>query len=650
MKSIKYILLFITSSILIIFACNTSTKEEHSNGVSIDIPSNASIDEVTYLATKVRPSTQQIDYQQREMLGFIHFGMNTFTGKEWGTGKEDPMIFNPTKLDADSWVKTFKDAGITGVILVAKHHDGFCLWPSKYTKHSIANCPWKNGQGDIVKDVAEACKKYNMKLCLYLSPWDMHEKTYGTEEYNDYYVHQMEELLTNYGPVYLFWFDGAGTVNKDGKQTVPLDWNRFFNRAKELQPNILLSGIKDIRWVGNEAGRGHETEWCVQGINGTHGEFANQSDSLLGTIEYLMKKEKLVWYPSRGGLPIRKGWFYNPQDNHTTKSLQYLINSYFSTVGQNSNLLLNLSPDTLGQIPQQDANRLIEFGNLIQEMKKTDYAKGAKVTPISGWSDSTPSNLIVDNDPFTSWHTHKNVCNAEAVISLRKAATINVIKIQENIRDYGQRVKSFAIDAWIDNQWKEIKRSTTIGFRKMIYLPHPITTDKFRVRFLDARVSISWSNFSLYFITYPIVSDTIYNKEYVSQSQYKISFDGIIAKDNLESLKDNNPQTYWNGELSNSHENAFIFKIQPQEIKGLLYRPVDLKDCGHIEYYTIYISNDGKTWGNPIAKGRFGNIQNNPVEQLVTFKKQNVRFIKFVINGVTSANREIKIADLMLYK
>ena len=649
MKTIDYISLFIISSIFILSACTTSTKENNSNGISIDIPSNASVDEVTYLATKVRPSTQQIDYQQREMLGFIHFGINTFTGKEWGTGKEDPKIFNPTKLDADSWVKTFKDAGITGVILVAKHHDGFCLWPSKYTEHSIANSPWKNGQGDIVKDVAEACRKYDMKLCLYLSPWDMHEKTYGTNEYNEYYIHQMEELLTNYGPVYLFWFDGAGTVDKEGIQNVPLDWDRFFSRAKELQPNILLSGIKDIRWIGNEAGKGHETEWCVQGINGTHGEFRNQSSPLLGTIEYMMKKEKLVWYPSRGGLPIRKGWFYNPQDDHTTKSLQYLINSYFSTVGQNANLLLNLSPDTLGRIPQKDAQRLLEFGNAIKEMKKNDYAKEAKVTPISGWSGSTKSNLIVDNDPFTSWHTEDNVCKAEAIISLKKASTINVIKVQENIRDYGQRVKSFAIDAWLDNQWKEIKKSTTIGFRKIIHLDRPITTDKFRIRFLDARISISWGNFSLYFLPEFENQDFICNSNYLSQSMWKISSNGING-DKFGSLKDNNPQTYWNGKLTNCHENAFIFETQAQEVKGLVYRPADSKDCGHIEYCTIYISNDGVKWGDPVAKGRFGNIQNNPVEQTVIFKSKNARFIKFVINGITSTDGRIKISDLMLYK
>lgn len=176
--------------------------------VSVTLPDNPLREEVVRLATKVRPSYRQLDYQQREMLGFIHIGMNTFTGAEWGTGKEDPSLFNPSQLDADKWVKTFKDAGISGVILVAKHHDGFCVWPSKYTSHTVANSPWRNGKGDLVKEVADACRKYDMKLCLYLSPWDMHEKTYGTEAYNDYYIHQLEELLTGYGPVYLLWFDG----------------------------------------------------------------------------------------------------------------------------------------------------------------------------------------------------------------------------------------------------------------------------------------------------------------------------------------------------------------------------------------------------------------------------------------------------------
>lgn len=401
--------LCLLSLFFLLSACTSGTPLQKQEGKSFSVPANASREDVIKLATEVRPSYRQLDYQQREMLGFIHIGMNTFTGAEWGTGKEDPSIFNPDQLDAEEWVKTFKDAGITGVILVTKHHDGFCVWPSKYTDHTVAHSPWRNGQGDMVKEVADACKKYDLKLCLYLSPWDMHEETYGTEAYNDYYIHQLEELLTNYGPVYLLWFDGAGVNSKTSGKEMNFAWERIFKRARELQPDILLSGAApDIRWVGNEAGQGRETEWSVQGIDDENvlfgGEIKGHASTAknLGSIDELMNKKRLVWYPSRGGLPLRKGWFYNPNDDQTTKSLEYLVNSYFSTVGQNSNLLPNLSPDKTGRIPGKDAKRLIDFGKIIAAMKQTDYALGAKTIPVSGWDNSSEKNVLTDNDPFTS--------------------------------------------------------------------------------------------------------------------------------------------------------------------------------------------------------------------------------------------------------
>ena len=331
--------------------------------ISVVLPENPSKEEVIRLATEVRPSYRQLDYQQREMLGFIHIGMNTFTGMEWGTGKESPSLFNPSQLNAGEWVRIFKEAGITGIILVAKHHDGFCVWPSKYTSHTVAHSPWREGKGDLVREVAEACREYDVKLCLYLSPWDMHEKTYGTEAYNDYYIRQLEELLTEYGPVYLLWFDGAGITSDVSGREMPFDWERIFGRARELQPGVILSGnAPDIRWVGNEKGKGRETEWCVQGIDNNERLFGSLPGydptlSDLGSIDDLMKRKRLVWYPSRGGLPLRKGWFYNERDDNTIKSLSYLVNSYFETVGQNSNLLPNLSPGPTGQIPEKDGRR-----------------------------------------------------------------------------------------------------------------------------------------------------------------------------------------------------------------------------------------------------------------------------------------------------
>lgn len=644
----------LTLAVIISLLSGGLTAQE---AVSVILPTNPSREEVVRLAAEVRPSYRQLDYQQREMLGFIHIGINTFTGTEWGTGKEDPSLFNPSRLDADMWVRTFRDAGITGVILVAKHHDGFCVWPSKYTTHTVANSPWRDGKGDLVKEVADACRKYDMKLCLYLSPWDMHEKTYGTEAYNDYYIHQLEELLTNYGPVYLLWFDGAGTTEDVSGVKMPFDWERIFSKARKLQPDVLLSGnAPDIRWVGNEKGKGRETEWCVQGINNTETLFGSLSEYNpalpdLGSIDDLMKKKRLVWYPSRGGLPLRKGWFYNKRDDNNIKSLKYLVNSYFETVGQNSNLLPNLSPDHEGRIPEKDANRLIQFGNIISRMKKTDYAKGATVKAVSGWETDTPPDAITDDSPFTSWHTPDGITTAVAEVQLKQPSTINVIKLQENIRDFGQRVESFAIDVWKDNGWKEIAQSTTIGFRKMLRLPSPVTADKFRIRFTDARVSISWGNLSMYYLEeVPDETEQQDKQKTIAPSNIQISLDGLTSSSNdYKALIDGDETTRWKGEADKLPA-AFIFKMaEPCNLSGFSYLPVE-DGAGYIENYAIYVSGDGVNWRKPVTSGRFGNITNNPVEQIITFNADKVHYFKFEVLGTTTDTRTFTIADLKLFE
>lgn len=614
---------------VLLFSGYVAAQDVKTEGVSVTLPDNPSKEQVIELATRVRPSYRQLDYQQREMLGFIHIGMNTFTGAEWGTGKEEPSLFNPSQLNADEWVKTFKDAGVTGVILVAKHHDGFCTWPSKYTTHTVAHSPWRGGKGDLVKEVANACRKYDMKLCIYLSPWDMHEKTYGTAAYNDYYIHQLEELLTHYGPVYLLWFDGAGVESSVSGKEMPFQWERIFSKARELQPDVILSGnAPDVRWVGNESGKGRETEWCVQGINNSEklfGSLANYNPMLadLGGVDDLMAKKRLVWYPSRGGLPLRKGWFYNERDNATTKSLKYLVNSYFSTVGQNSNLLPNLSPDASGRIPEKDARRLIDFGNIIQRMKAVDYAQGAMVTPVSGWIGDTSSAVITDETPFTCWHTADGVTSATAEVRLKQPATINVIKLQENVRDFGQRVESFAVDVMTSAGWKEIARSTTIGFRKMVRLSESVCADQFRIRFTDARVSVSWGGLSMYYL------------EEVPEEELPTSVGRVIAESDIQ--------------LSQNGSN-YIFKLKDiHKLTGFSYIPAE-GATAYIERYAVYLSKDGKRWGQPLATGRFGNIVNNPVEQFVPLKSTEACYVKLEVLKMTSDTQERVAGEFKLFE
>lgn len=595
--------------------------------VSVTLPERATREQVIRLATEVRPSYRQLDYQEREMLGFIHIGMNTFTGAEWGTGKEEPSLFNPSRLNAEEWVRTFKEAGITAVILVAKHHDGFCTWPSRYTDHSVAHSPWRDGKGDLVKEVADACRKLDMKLCLYLSPWDMHEQTFGTPAYNDYYIHQMEELLTRYGPVYLLWFDGAGTTSDVSGHEMPFDWERIFRRARELQPDVILSGnAPDVRWVGNEKGKGRETEWCVQGINNMEtlfGSLTGYEPTLpeLGGIDDLMTKKRLVWYPSRGGLPLRKGWFYNSRDDDAVKSLNYLVNSYFVTVGQNSNLLPNLSPDPSGRIPEKDAQRLIRFGGIIRRMKAVDYAKGATATALGGWTGKTDSQVMTDNDPFTSWHTPEGITSASLEIRLKQPATVNVIKLQENVRDFGQRVECFAVDVMSASGWKEIARSTTIGYRKMLRLKEPVHADRFRIRILNARISVSLGNVSMYYL------------EEIPAEEAQVSAKSMVSKSNITIFADGS---------------AYILRLNAEHtLNGLSYLPEE-GTGEYIENYAVYLSRDGKHWGNPVATGRFGNIVNNPVEQYVSFEAAKACYVKLEVLKTTSGAKLPAVPRLKL--
>lgn len=640
-------------ALLLSVSCFAQNKSE---GISVLLPENATRQQVLEASVKVCPSYRQLDYQEREMLGFIHIGMNTFTGAEWGTGKEDPSIFNPTLFNGEELVKIFKDAGLTGVILVAKHHDGFCVWPSRYTTHNISHSPWKDGKGDLVKEVSDACRKYKMKFCLYLSPWDMHEKTYGTDAYNDYYIHQLEELLTHYGPVYLLWFDGAGTVESVSGKKMPFDWQRIFGKARELQPDVLLSGnAPDIRWVGNEIGKGRSTEWCVQGINNKEVFFGSldgysYKTPNLGSIEDLMTKKRLVWYPSRGGLPIRKGWFYNAKDDNNIKSLRYLVDSYFSTVGQNSNLLPNLSPDKSGRVPQKDSNRLIQFGRIIKKMKSIDYAKQAQVVPISGWVGRPSSSLITDGSPYTSWHTADGTTSAIAEVRLKRPATINVIKLQENVRDFGQRVDSFAIDVKDGSSWRKVAEGTTIGYRRMLRLSQPVHASSFRIRILHSRISVSLSNLSLYYLENVPEDDSILNegRNVIDYRHIAISTQQLQNVKNLSELLHNNSNSMFSAQVKTFPASIVFAADGIVTFSGLSYLPDD-KNNAHIDNYAIYLSMDGEKWGKAILVNRFGNIENNPVEQVVSITPTKAKYLRLEIQKVTSTNGEISIKQIKLY-
>ncbi|HSK14294.1 MAG TPA: alpha-L-fucosidase, partial [Phnomibacter sp.] len=371
-------------------------------------------DEIVRKAGSLAPTPRQLRWQQLELTAFFHFGVNTFTDREWGTGKEDPKIFNPSQLDAMQWVRAAKDAGIKQVIITAKHHDGFCLWPTATTKHSVASSPWKQGKGDVVKEVADACSKLNIGFGVYLSPWDMNSTVYGSDAYNDLFVQQLTELLTNYGRIDEVWFDGANGEGPNGKKQV-YDFERWYKLIRTLQPQAVIAIMgPDVRWVGTETGYGRETEWSVVPADNMDPEkiaetsqqdlaFKPQGDMMgddLGSREKIRNAKALVWYPAETDVSIRPGWFFHDAENDKVKDPEKLLDIFFHSVGKNGVLLLNIPPDKRGLVHEKDIEALQGWKKRRDEIFAKNLLKNRSYPALWDDHDSTtvpwPENNILE--------------------------------------------------------------------------------------------------------------------------------------------------------------------------------------------------------------------------------------------------------------
>lgn len=439
------------------------------------------------------PTQSQLAWHEMELNAFVHFTTNTFTGKEWGYGDESPSIFNPTEYNADQWVRTFKEAGFKGVILTCKHHDGFCLWPSKYTEHSVKNSPWKNGSGDVVRDVMRACKKYELKFGVYLSPWDRNHAGYGTPEYLEYYRNQLTELFTNYGPVFEMWFDGAnggdgyygGAREKRSIQgSTYYQWPTTLQLVRDMEPEVIFfsDAGPGVRWVGNERGVAGETNWNTITPDTL---FAGKAgiEKLLNTGS----ETGTHWIPAEVDVSIRKGWFYHAEEDSLVKTPQQLFDLYLTSVGRGSTLLLNVPPDKRGLVHENDVASLEGFRALLDSTFKTDLAVNKKVTASSYRGKSkqyAPSNLT-DNNASTYWTTDDEILTGNFEIDFEQTQQIKYLVLQEDIR-LGQRVKSFTMEAFTNNEWKQIASGTTIGHKRILKL-NPIETDKVRISITDSK-------------------------------------------------------------------------------------------------------------------------------------------------------------------
>ena len=471
-----------------------------------------SMDDIILKAANVTPSPQQYEWQRMESTAFLHFTINTFTDKEWGEGAEDPSLFNPTGLDARQWARVLKEAGMKLAILTCKHHDGFCLWPSRYTEHSVKNSPWRDGRGDVVREVSDACREAGLKFGVYLSPWDRHEPSYGdSPRYNEHFKNQLRELLTEYGDIAEVWFDGACGEGPNGKRQV-YDWPGSYEVIRELMPDAVIAIMgPDVRWVGTESGYGRETEWSVVPVEMSDREkiAANSQkadapdafmpkdlmDADLGSREKIKTAGRLIWYPSEVDVSIRPGWFYHANQDDQVKTPEKLVDIYFSSVGRNSLLLLNVPPDTRGLIHENDVQSLRGMRAILDDIFREDFARGARVFATSA-RNGKKADAVVDGDYETYWMPGEDADHASVELNLTGKRTFNVILLQENIK-VGQRMEQFRIEAWIDNGWKTVADGTTIGYKRLLGFPG-ITTDRIRLTILESRTSPALSTFGLY--------------------------------------------------------------------------------------------------------------------------------------------------------
>lgn len=564
----------------------------------VAFPADATAAEKIEMASRLVPTPQQLEWQRMELTAFLHFGVNTFTGREWGDGTEDPAIFNPTSLDCEQWVRTLKESGFKMAIITAKHHDGFCLWPTKTTRHSVASSSWKGGKGDVVRELRDACKKYGIKFGVYLSPWDRNASCYGdSPAYNQFFIEQLTELLTNYGEVHEVWFDGANGEGPNGKKQI-YDWDAILKTIRRLQPKAVTAIMgDDVRWVGNEKGIGRETEWSATALTpGIYPRSGEQNKELgifgkakdLGGRDIVARATELFWYPSEVDVSIRPGWFYHADQDKQVKSLNHLTDIYFKSVGYNSVLLLNIPPDLRGLINENDVQRLKEFSSYLKKTFARNY-------------------VLKGNE---AWHGTSGTVRQ---YDIQKDALVNAFMIQEDISK-GQRVESFLVEAYKDGSWIHMAEGTTVGYKRLVRFSDT-RPERIRVTIRSARGVANVAAVGLFYAE-PLAD----KNEEVQLSDVPVDGWQVVGG-NADSRKaiDGDRKTVWRA----SALTPLVVDVGDKvEVSGFSYAPSIGEDLtGTIYKYAFYVSLDGQSWTKCEASGEFSNIMHNPVPYFVRFGK-----------------------------
>lgn len=733
--------LFIVGYFLLTFQIYSQNNITPQNTIKIE--RGESKESIIYKAAHVVPTANQLDALRNEFIAFIHFGPNTFTRMEWGNGMEDPAVFDLKTVDTDQWCRSMKDAGMKMVILTVKHHDGFVLWQSQYTDHGIMSTGFQNGKGDILRELSKSCKKYGLKLGVYLSPADLFQienpdGLYGNlskytkrtiprevpgrpfknktkfefvvDDYNEYFLNQLFEILTEYGEIHEVWFDGAHPKRKGGQTYNYAAWRELIHT---LAPKAVIFGREDIRWCGNEAGGTRDTEINVVAYEvnpDTASVFHDMTAEDLGSREIIYNANYLHYQPAETNTSIREGWFYRDDTNQKVRSADDVFDIYERSVGGNSIFLLNIPPNREGEFSSRDIEVLKDVGSRIRETYDVNLLEGAK-GPVELLDGNQDTYLLLENGVD------------EFVIILNGEKTINRIMLQEAIATHSERVEKHAVDAWVDNEWREIAVASNIGYKRILRFPE-VTTSKIRVRVLESRLTPAISHISAhYYKTRPPQLDfsrdkdgvvtiapmqTVFNWNPIGEnaadnlntgyevyytldgseptlnsakyeSPLKVEYKtlkaasyinnargavrsedfGVVKRDwaliGVSSQVNNRPalnafdavkRTYWQSEEST--ENPFISLDLGEKylLKAFTYTPQTFHSNGMMASGEIQISENGATW-DTVEKFEFGNLINDPTPRTHYFEKPvTTRYIRLLVTGIAGVEKYVTISEI----
>lgn len=581
------------------------------------------------------PTEPQLRWHEMEMYCLIHFTPTTFQNMEWGYGDAEPSLFNPIKFDANQIADAAAVAGFKGLISVAKHHDGFCIWPTATTSYSIKQSPWKNGKGDMVKELRDAAKAKGLKFGVYLSAWDRNDTRYGTSAYTDTYRAQLTELMTNYGPLFISWHDGANGGDgyyggKKEKRSIErstyYDWyGKTWPIVRKLQPGaVIFSDVgPDVRWAGNEEGIVPETSWSTFTPRGVNGKIPVPGQMIEKELSSGTRNGE-KWIPAECDARLREGWFYHPEEDNHVKTPNKLFEMYLTSVGRGANLDIGLSPNTEGRLHPNDVKSLKAFGKKLKETFKINLAKGAKIAAsnIRANAAKFSPRFILDQDRYSYYTTDDEILNPTLEINLISTKIFNIIRLRENIK-LGQRLDSVTIETWDNNQWKPLAKATSIGANRLIKLDSPVSATKLRIQ-LFAPVAPTLSDFALYKEFDEPFSFDFKSAELRSLSSTEFS---IKSLNGLPKALDNDPTTF---ETIPDFSNGVVFEIN-SPVVALAYLPrQDREKTGIALKYELSSSNDGLHWST-LKSGEFSNVQANPIEQTIRFAQPvQAKFIRLV--------------------